>query len=57
MITAYELYLRKQANELGQGAVGLAHLLDDAPVVMHWLHPGHHMILGRTPPPDQQPQR
>ena len=49
MITAYALYMAKQAGELGAALGSVAHLADDVPMAYHWLH-------GTNPPPLQQQQ-
>lgn len=48
MITAYELYLRKQAGELGTGIGSVLHFADDIPMAYHWLHGSQ---------PGQQPEQ
>lgn len=54
MITAYEMYLRKQAAGLVEGATeGLLHLFEGAPEVAHVLHHGQH-LLGAEPEPAQR---
>ena len=51
MITAYELYMRKQAGEFG-GLGSVMHLADDIPMIyQHWAH-GQ-----QTGAPPQQPQQ
>lgn len=37
MVTAYELYMLKQASEAGAGLGSLMHLADDIPLAYHWL--------------------
>ena len=55
MVTAYELYLRKQATGLAEGAAeGLLHMVGDVPEVAHVLHHGHQLLGSEHEPARRQ---